>query len=142
MNLRSSSTPRFDGSAIATVSVRPSRLSGMTRFFCARSAGIIFAIFRIDLESREVDRRHLVLLGQHLGQLDFLDEAELDQVVADAGAVLLLLLKRLGKLLRGDQPLAKEEITDALLGGRFWSSHLMKGTKVGPLGADRPDAEI
>ena len=44
MNLRSSSTPRFVGSAIATVSVRPSRLSGSTRCFNARSPGISFAI--------------------------------------------------------------------------------------------------
>ncbi len=45
MNLMSSSTTRFDGSAIATVSERPSRLSGITRCFCAISAVIIFAIF-------------------------------------------------------------------------------------------------
>ena len=53
--------------------------------------------FRIDLESREIDGRHLVLLGQHLGELDLRNEAELDQVVADARAVLLLLLQRLGR---------------------------------------------
>ena len=39
-----------------------------------------------------------------------LDEAELDQVVADARAVLLLLLERLVELLSGDQPLTEEEV--------------------------------
>ncbi len=36
--------PRFVGSAIATVSVRPSRLSGSTRFLVASSPGISLAI--------------------------------------------------------------------------------------------------
>ena len=49
------------GSAIATVSVRPSRLSGRTRCFVARSVGTSFDDARIDLEPREVDRRHPVL---------------------------------------------------------------------------------
>ena len=45
MNLRSSTTPRFDGSAIATVSCRPSRLSGSTVCFDASSAGISLSSF-------------------------------------------------------------------------------------------------
>ena len=38
-------TPSLVGSAIATVSVRPSFLSGRTRCFSAISAGIILTIF-------------------------------------------------------------------------------------------------
>ena len=78
---------------------------------------------RIDLELREVDRRHAVLPRQHLGELGLLDEAELDQVVADARAVLLLLLERLVELLARDEPLADEEITEAHTGRGCGSGH-------------------
>jgi len=44
MNLRSSMTPRFVGSAIATVRTRPFRLRGNTKCVVARSAGINLAI--------------------------------------------------------------------------------------------------
>ena len=117
MNLRSSRTPRLVGSAIATVSVRPSRLSGRTRCFVRQVGRDQLRDLRIDLETREVDRRHPVLAREHARQLDFLDEAELDEVVADARAVLFLLLKRAVQLLARDQPLAKEEITNALTRG-------------------------
>ena len=73
---------------------------------------------RVDLELGEVDRGHLVLPRQHLGELGLLDEAELDQVVADAGAALALLLERLVQLLARDEPLADEEITKTFAGRR------------------------
>ena len=77
---------------------------------------------RVDLELRQVDRRHLVLPRQHLRELGLLDEAELDEVVADAGAVLLLLLERLVELLARDEPLADEEIAKAF-GAGGWCGH-------------------
>ena len=41
----------------------------------------------IDLEVREVDRRHAELPREHARELDLVDEAELHEVVADAHAV-------------------------------------------------------
>ena len=63
------------GSAIATVSVRPSRLSGRMRCFIARSLGIELDDARIDLEARQVDRRHAVLPSDDLRELGLVDEA-------------------------------------------------------------------
>ena len=40
MNLMSSMAKTFEGSAIATVSVIPTRLMGMTRYFLATSIGM------------------------------------------------------------------------------------------------------
>jgi len=68
------------------------------------SVGISLTSFGIDLEPGKVDRGHLVLLGQHLRQFEFLDEAELDEVVAYARAVLPLFLQRLVQLGFADEP--------------------------------------
>ena len=77
----------------------------------------------IDLELREVDRGHAILARQHLGELGLLNEAELDQVVADASTVLPLLLERLVELLPGDEPLTHEEVTNTLCNGG-WCDHV------------------
>ena len=125
-------TAKLVGSAIATVRVRPSRLSGRTRFFSARSAGIELHDLGVDLELREIDRRHLVLPGERLGELDLLDEAELDEVVPYARPVLALFLKRLVELHPGDEPLVEEEITNAFaLLGDDRGSHVASALVVG-----------
>ena len=85
--------------------------------FIARSPGIELGDARIDLEAREIHGRHLVLPREDLRELGLLDEAELDEVVADARAVLLLLLERLFELLARDEPLAHEEIAESFWGG-------------------------
>ena len=72
---------------------------------------------RIDLEPRQIHRRHLVLPGEDLRELGLLNEAELDEVVADARSALLLLLERLVELLARDELLADEEIAEAFGGG-------------------------
>ena len=101
---------------MATVSVRPSRLSGRTLCLIASSPGMSFAMRRIDLELRQVDRGHLVLPREHPGEVGLLYVTELDQVVADAGAVLSLLLKSLIELILGDQALSQKQIAQS---GRF-----------------------
>ena len=112
MNLRSSSTPRFDGSAIATVSVRPSRLSGRTRCFCARSAGIIFAIFGSTSNRDRSTAGMRCCFASILRDLDLRQEAHLHQRVAEPLPVLLLLRQRLGQLLARDHPLAHEQFAE------------------------------
>ena len=52
-----------------------------------------------------------------LRELDLVDEAELDEVVADARAAGFLLLKRAVQLLARDEPLADEEIANAFTRG-------------------------
>ena len=78
----------------------------------------------VHLEPREIHRRHAVLPRQHLGDLGFLDEAELHQVVADPGAVGLLFLKRLVELLLGDQAFTNEEVADPITGGGRGCRHM------------------
>jgi hypothetical protein len=70
----------------------------------------------VDLELGEVHRRHLVLPGEHLRELGFLDETELDEVIADPGSALPLLLKGLFQLLTRNEPLANEEVTETFAG--------------------------
>ena len=123
MNLRSSSTPRFDGSAIATVSVRPSRLSGRTRCFVASSFGIIFAIFGSTSNRDRSTAGILCCLASIFVSSTSAQEAKLDEVVADARSALLLLLKRLCELLPGDQTLVYEEFTNWVSGSDVWSGH-------------------
>ncbi len=110
-------TPRSVGSAMATVSVRPSRLSGRTRWLLRQLGRDQLGNARIDLEVREVDSGHPVLPREHARELDLVDEAELHEVVADAHAGGFLFLKRAVQLLARDQPLTHEEITDALTRG-------------------------
>jgi hypothetical protein len=71
----------------------------------------------VDLEPGEVDRGHLELAREDLRELGLLNEAELDEVVADAGAALLLLLDCLIELLARDELLAHEEIAESFGSG-------------------------
>ncbi len=68
----------------------------------------------VDLELREVDGRHPVLPGQHLRHLDFLDVPELDEVVVDGAAVLLLLTLGRGKLVTRDLAVPDKSISEAI----------------------------
>jgi hypothetical protein len=72
---------------------------------------------RVDLEARQVDGGQAVLPGERLGELDLGDEAELDQTVAQAPAGLLLLREGARELLARDEPLADEELAQALAVG-------------------------
>src|SRR5207253_9632362 len=72
---------------------------------------------RVDLEAGEVDGRHAVLPGQHLGDFGLLDEAELHQRVAQTHPRVLLLEERLLELILGDQPLPEEDFTQPVGGG-------------------------
>ena len=141
MNLRSSSTPRFVGSAIATVSVRPSRLSGRTRCLIARSAGISFAM-RGSTSNRERSTAGILNWRASIFVSSVsCDEAELDEVVADPRAVLLLLLERLLQLLARDEPLADEEVTDSF-GGGGWCGHVAGWEDGGKAGEKAPIRRI
>jgi hypothetical protein len=67
---------------------------------------------RIDLELGEVDGGHAVLARQHPGEVGFLDETELDEVVADTCTVVFLLLESLVQLVLGDQPFSQKQIAN------------------------------
>ena len=102
----------FDGSLIATISDAPARLTGMTWCFSRDLLGDQLDDLGVDLEVLQVDRRDAVLLGEEVGELGLLDEAELGQVVPEAAARLLLLVLRLLQLLQRDQVLADQQLTE------------------------------
>ena len=58
----------------------------------------------IDLDLREVDGGHAVLLGEDAGDVLFFDEPELDEVQAELAAVGLLIFQGLLELLRSEKP--------------------------------------
>ena len=68
----------------------------------------------IDLEPREVHRRHAVLPGQHLGDLDFGDDARLDHHVAQAQATRLGFGGRRRELLASQQTFLQKEVADGI----------------------------
>src|SRR5687768_8237333 len=68
----------------------------------------------IDFKAGQIDRGHPVLACEHAGEVDFLDEAELHQVVADLGAVLALLIQRARELLLVDEALSEQHIAKPL----------------------------
>ena len=101
------------GSVIAIVSVAPARLSG-TIWYLLRGLGRDqLDDRRVDLELREVDRRNAVLLAEERGDLLVLDEAQLDEVVAELAPVGLLMVQGLLELLGGDPLLLEEEFANA-----------------------------
>jgi hypothetical protein len=51
-----------------------------------------------------------VLPRQHPGEVGFFHKTELDQVIADAGAVVSLFLKSLIELILCDQPFSQEQV--------------------------------
>ena len=68
---------------------------------------------RVDLELREVDRGNAVLLAEERGDLLVLDEAQLDEVVAELPPVGLLMVQGLLELLRGDALLLEKKLANA-----------------------------
>src|SRR5689334_10583443 len=56
-----------------------------------------------------------MLLGQHLGEVDLWEHAQLHQCVAEASTVLLLFLEGPGELVARDQALADEQFTETIL---------------------------
>ena len=103
----------FVGSVMAIVSVAPARLSGTIWYFCAVSVGMSLMIAGIDLELREVDGRHAVLLGEQRGDLLVLDEPELDEVEPELAPVGLLIAQRLLQLGRRNALFLEQQLTNA-----------------------------
>ena len=68
---------------------------------------------RIDLELREIDRRHAILLRQQRGDLLVLDEAKLDEVVTELAAAGLLIVQRLLQLRRSNALLFQQQLANA-----------------------------
>jgi hypothetical protein len=100
------------GSVIAIVSVAPARLSGRSGT-CARSPRDQLDDRRIDLELRQVDRGHAVLLREQSGDLLVLDEAQFDEIVAELAAAGFLVVQRLLQLRRSDALLFQQQLADA-----------------------------
>ena len=68
----------------------------------------------IDLEPGEVHRRHAVLPGQDLGDLELGHEPELDQDVAQAMLARLLLGHGRRELLAREQTLAQQDVAESI----------------------------
>ena len=68
----------------------------------------------VDLELVETDRGHVVLLGQKLGQLPFLQDAEFRQAVRETTPRGALVGLSLSKLFGRDQLFADKELTDTI----------------------------
>ena len=83
MNLMSSIAKTLVGSVIAIVSVAPARLERDDLVLLRGLGGDQLDDRRVDFELREVDRRDAVLLAEEGGDLLVLDEAHLDEVVAE-----------------------------------------------------------
>jgi hypothetical protein len=106
----------FDGSDIATMSVAPARLTGMTMCLRATSCGMSLSTSSSISKSFRLIDGQAVLLGKERGQVLVLDEAELRQGVAEAlsgatGFVLSFL-----QLLQGDELFADEQLSEAAHG--------------------------
>src|SRR5690606_40376855 len=67
----------------------------------------------VDLELRERNRRHTVLLAEQGGDLLVAHVSELDEVEPELAAVLALIVERLLQLLRRDALLLQQELADA-----------------------------
>ncbi len=111
MNLMSSMAKTFEGSAIATVRVMPTRLMGMIRYFLATSIGNELDHFAVDAVTGEVDRGDAELPREAGGDLLLGDKTHLDQMIPESAAGGLLLLERLAQLFLRDEPLLTEHIT-------------------------------
>ena len=77
------------------VIVAPVLFTGRMLYLRATSAGISLMTRGVDLEVREVDRRHAELLRQTLGDVFLGHESELDERLAELAAGLLLELAAL-----------------------------------------------
>ena len=67
----------------------------------------------IDLELRQVDRRHAVLLAEQRRDLFVGDETELDEIQAELAAIGLLIVQRLLQLGRSDALFLQKQVADA-----------------------------
>ena len=78
---------------------------------------------RIHLEPGEIDRRHAILPGQDLGDLQLLNQPELHQDVAQPVLGVLLLREGLPELLSGNQAFTEQDFTEPIASGscgRHW----------------------
>ena len=69
----------------------------------------------LDLELVEIDRGHAVLLGDEIGELVLVQEAELGDLRAEPTALRAGLLARLAQLLRAEEVLLDEKLPDPLV---------------------------
>ena len=69
----------------------------------------------LDLELVEIDRGHAVLLGDEVGELVLVQEAELGDLRAEPAALGAGLLARLAQLLRAEEVLLDEKLPDPLV---------------------------
>ena len=113
MNLMSSMAKTLVGSVIAIVSVAPDAAERDDLVLLRGLGGNQLDDGRVDLELREVDRGNAVLLAEERGDLLVLDEAELDQVVAELPPVGLLMVQGLLELVRSDALLFEKQFADA-----------------------------
>ena len=72
----------FEGSAIATISELPARLTGTTLWRSGHVLGDQRDHLGLDVELGQVDGRDAVLPRQELGEVLLLDRAHLDEAVA------------------------------------------------------------
>jgi hypothetical protein len=78
---------------------------------------------RVHLEPRQVHRRHPVLAGEHLGDLQLRHQRQLDQDVAQAMLGSLLLHERLRELLARQHPIAEENFAEPVAAARCCGRH-------------------
>ena len=67
---------------------------------------------RVDLELRQVDRRHAVLLAEQCRDLVVFDVPEIDQIVAELPPLRALMGQRLLELLRRNALLLEKQLSD------------------------------
>ena len=77
----------------------------------------------IDVEARQIDRRHAVLTGEDLGDVELGHQTQLDDHVAEALLGGLLLRKCLGELLAREQPVAQESFAEPVAAARRCGRH-------------------
>jgi hypothetical protein len=98
---------------MATVSVLPSRLSGHVGWNQLEDLGV-------DIEAAEIHRRHAVLAGENLGDLELGHEAHLHQHIAQPMLARPLFRHGGGELLASQHALTQENIAEPV--GPDWCS--------------------
>ncbi len=81
----------------------------------------------VDFEARQVHRRHAILPREDLGDLEFLDQSQLHQDVAQTVAGRFLLGQGRRELVTGDQPLANQNVTQPVAPTGRCSRHRLCG---------------
>ena len=103
----------FDGSVIATISVEPARLTGMSWWAWRSSAGTSW------MTSGEISKSARLIDGtpycfeRKLVSSVFVEDAELGEAVAEACTGLALLFLRLLQLRERDQVLADQQLSQS-----------------------------